>query len=143
MWMALIYYFSSQVADASDELSSGLLDVLLRIINYILPSNQLNPMNFHRFIRKSAHFSVYLILGILVLNALRRSRITGIKSAIIGIIICVLYAISDEMHQLMVPGRSGEIMDVLIDSIGVNIGIWTYMLISHIKHHKSNKYTFV
>ncbi len=37
--------------------------------------------------------------------------------------ICVLYAIFDEIHQLYVPGRSGEIIEVLIDSVGAGVGI--------------------
>ncbi|HIU52150.1 MAG TPA: VanZ family protein [Candidatus Merdicola faecigallinarum] len=38
-------------------------------------------------------------------------------------IIGVIYAITDEIHQLFVPGRSGEIRDVLIDGLGIIVGI--------------------
>lgn len=41
----------------------------------------------------------------------------------------VMYAISDEIHQLMVDGRSGNVRDVIIDSIGILIGIMVFLLI--------------
>ena len=46
-----------------------------------------------------------------------------------SIIVCALYAASDELHQLFISGRSGEIRDVVIDSIAASIGI---VLISYI-----------
>lgn len=74
-------------------------------------------------IRKTAHFSVYLLLGVLVMNALRRSGVIGLKAVALAIGICVLYAVSDEVHQLFVPGRGGQARDVLIDSAGAILGI--------------------
>ena len=47
----------------------------------------------------------------------------------IPIIICILYAISDEIHQLFVPGRSGQVSDVLLDTLGAFTGIMIYKLI--------------
>ncbi|MEF2639337.1 MAG: VanZ family protein, partial [Lachnospiraceae bacterium] len=43
----------------------------------------------------------------------------------------VLYAASDEFHQLFVPGRSGQVRDVCIDSSGVMIGILLLTLVLH------------
>lgn len=52
----------------------------------------------------------------------------------------VLYAITDEIHQLYVPGRSGKWQDVLIDSIGIFLGIFVLLMfveiIKYIKHKK-------
>ncbi len=47
------------------------------------------------------------------------------KSLIIGI----LYAISDEIHQLFVPGRSGKVTDVIIDSLGILTGIVFFLIV--------------
>ena len=44
----------------------------------------------------------------------------------------VLYAISDELHQLMIAGRSGNIKDVIIDSLGILTGIMFFLLVSEI-----------
>ena len=71
------------------------------------------------FIRKAAHFSVYTFLGILV--SLAVSQHTN-KFTLISYCIGTLYAVSDEIHQRYVPGRSGQISDVLLDSAGVALG---------------------
>ena len=48
------------------------------------------------------NFFAYLILGILVTNGLRSNGITGFKGFRLALLICVLYAISDEVHQLLI-----------------------------------------
>lgn len=45
-----------------------------------------------------------------------------------ALLICVLYAISDEVHQKFIPGRSGEVRDVIIDTAGASVGISVYLL---------------
>ncbi|MGV8147186.1 MAG: VanZ family protein [Alkaliphilus sp.] len=43
------------------------------------------------------------------------------------LLVCVLYAISDETHQIFVPGRSAQVSDILIDSVGAAVGILIYL----------------
>src|SRR5699024_9669514 len=98
---------------------------VIHILPSMLPLMSVDEELFHHFIRKSAHFTAYLLLGMLVLHALRKpSR----KGCTVAFLISLLYAISDEFHQLFVPGRSGEIRDVVIDSMGAATGIGVYML---------------
>lgn len=123
LWMLLIFYLSSQAADQSDKLSSGLVTRFFDLLEYILPALNIDIAVFDKIARKTAHFSIYLILGILVSDALKRSGNKGWRLITIALCICVLYAISDEVHQLFVPGRSGQAMDVLIDSVGAALGI--------------------
>ncbi|NUT56155.1 MAG: VanZ family protein [Thermoleophilia bacterium] len=66
-------------------------------------------------LRKIAHACEFAVLGALLLRALRDGR-----AAFAG---GVLYAISDEVHQLFVPGRHGAALDVAIDSVGVLVGL--------------------
>jgi VanZ family protein len=53
--------------------------------------------------------------------------------------ICILYAILDEVHQIFIPGRSGEIRDVFIDSSGSGTGILAYLAVSRITKRVSRK----
>ncbi|WP_243096886.1 VanZ family protein [Thermohalobacter berrensis] len=62
----------------------------------------------------------------LVINAFVRSEVKGFKGFIFSFVFCILYAISDEVHQLFVPGRDAQITDVMIDSAGAFIGIGMY-----------------
>ncbi|MDD3654990.1 MAG: VanZ family protein [Desulfotomaculaceae bacterium] len=128
IWLALIFNLSSQVAEQSNELSTGITEVIINTVEKFAPQAEFDIKSFNNVIRKKAHFFAYLVLGVLVLNALRRSGVHGYRSVIIALGICVLYAISDEVHQLFVTGRGGQVKDVIIDSAGAGVGIGAYQV---------------
>jgi len=66
-------------------------------------------------LRKLAHAAEFAVLAALLLRAVRRE----LPAFLLG----VAYAVSDEVHQHFVPGRRGAPLDVLIDSVGVGLGI--------------------
>lgn len=126
LWMGIIFYLSAQVAAQSDELSQGIAERLLSAVAKAFPGLNVDYIQSNFIVRKSAHFLTYLVLSVLTMNALRRSGIKGVRQIAIAIGICVLYAISDEVHQLFVPGRSGQLKDVLLDSRGAIVGAALY-----------------
>lgn len=128
LWMGLIFYLSHQPASESSQISGGIVTFFINIIEKIVPFWNINWSGFHFVVRKSAHLMAYFILGMLLVHALRNLKTTNWKRLLIVMLGCVLYAISDETHQLFIPGRSGEIRDVLIDSIGSAGGIGLYTL---------------
>lgn len=129
-WMGLIFRFSHQPATVSSKLSGGIVSFITDIIVKVFNISELSYDLLHTLVRKTAHFTIYAILGILVFNALCQSeqflRVRWKHFFGKAFFICFLYAISDEIHQLFISGRSGEIRDVLIDSSGVLIGISSY-----------------
>lgn len=90
----------------------------------------------HTVVRKGAHFGAYFILGILTLNGLRQVGGKGAKAAALALCLCFLYAITDEIHQLFIPGRSGQITDVLIDTAGAAAGIGIFSFVLHLFRKK-------
>lgn len=132
LWMGLIFHLSHQAAAASSELSTGVTEIVSAFIEKVVPNEDLDVSSIHHIIRKSAHFFIYFFLGMLVLHALNMSKGTGGKTIGLAILICVLYAISDEVHQLFVPGRGAQVKDVLIDSAGASVGIVGYLLLSRL-----------
>ncbi|TWH59762.1 VanZ family protein [Desulfitobacterium sp. LBE] len=128
LWMGIIFYLSAQMAAQSDELSQGIAERLLSAVAKAFPGLNVDYIQSNFLVRKSAHFLTYLVLSVLTMNALRRSGIKGVRQIAIAIGICVLYAISDEAHQLFVPGRSGQLKDVLLDSGGAIVGAALYRL---------------
>ncbi|KMJ59063.1 VanZ family protein [Bacillus sp. LL01] len=128
-WMALIFYLSAQHAEQSANLSGGITDAVKVFVDQVAPESNINIESLSYFVRKNAHFFAYLLLGLFSLNALRRSGVTLGKSAALAFTISVLYAISDEVHQLFVPGRIGQVSDVLLDSAGALVGIGLYLLV--------------
>ena len=133
LWMALIFYFSHQPATESAELSRGVTALLLQAVETLAPGVEIDAPVFHSFVRKATHFAVYLVLGVLVINALFVSGVRGYRAAGWALLICVLYAISDEFHQTFVPGRSGEVVDVLLDSLGSGTGILMYLGLARLR----------
>lgn len=99
--------------------------------------HHMNRLVLHNFLRKYAHFIIYLFLGVIVKNALSVSGITGLKSFAIALLICALYAVTDEIHQAFVPGRRPLVMDVVIDSAGSFVGITLYSIIDWIAGHRT------
>lgn len=97
LWMGLIFYLSSKPAVQSKEMSKEVTEIVVQMIQRIAPNKvtYLDIQRVHFLIRKNAHFFSYLVLGILILNAMRRSGVKGIMTAFL---ICVLYATSDEFH---------------------------------------------
>lgn len=126
IWMILIFNLSSQAAKQSNQLSKGITEIIVKTVEKVAPNVAFDLDSFNHIVRKNAHFIAYLILGILVINALRKSDIYTWQSVVWTLLICFLYAVSDEVHQLFVSGRSGQVKDVMIDSAGTIAGIVIY-----------------
>lgn len=128
LWMTLIYNFSAQPAVHSEQLSMGVTEVVVETLNQVIPHSNLSVEGFDHIVRKNAHFFIYLMLAIWVSYALQKSGVTGRKGFFLAIGICFLYAVTDEIHQIYVPGRGPQIRDVLIDSSGALVGIGLFRL---------------
>ena len=130
LWMGVIFYFSSRNAEESTSQSQGLIGKTTIIDNYKEEDKEEALENIDRVFRKITHACVFFVLSILVCLALKEYNIPINKLLLYAFIICFLYACSDEIHQIYVPGRSGEFRDVLIDNIGVVIGLVPFKLFS-------------
>jgi VanZ family protein len=74
---------------------------------------------------KSGHSIGYAILGALLLRALARGRLTGVTwgRAAVAVALATLYGISDEVHQMFVPGRMADVHDVMADFVGAAVAV--------------------
>ena len=117
-WLILIYCLSGQDGISSSGLSTKLLTIIANYLNnFISIDVALFVKEFSLLFRKLAHFSEYFILFVLTYECFKEYKIKNVL--IVAIVFCVVYACFDEFHQLFVDGRSGQIIDVLIDSSGV------------------------
>ena len=124
VWMITIFMFSAQNGDESSELSQGFLRTfILRFTPDNISEDIVNMMEY--IIRKCAHMTEYAVFGILVFYQIKLYRLFEKEwNRIDMAVICVMiYASTDEIHQLCVGGRSGRFTDVLIDTAGGFIGI--------------------
>jgi VanZ family protein len=123
VWMTCIFILSHQPAEQSNELSKGVTQVIEETLKKMAPQAQLDWDNLNHIVRKNAHFFAYFILAILLQHALRTSGLSGWRVFAWALSISVVYAISDELHQLFVPGRVAQVKDVLIDTAGALTGL--------------------
>lgn len=133
IWMCIIFSFSAQVKEESSEVSIA--------FSYRVVSSagtffhlKLNDEDLRRIsnaiegsIRKAAHMTEYAVLSILLYLWLERWQLAIFKRSILAAVLAILYAASDEFHQLFVRGRAGSLRDVIIDSAGVILGILVFM----------------
>jgi VanZ family protein len=131
IWILLIYYMSSQVARTS----SGLSSLFVEPIRPYAPG--FTEVIITTLVRKSAHIFQYFVLGILVFNVLCEYKLSSKKLVGYSILFAGLYAITDEIHQAFVPGRSAELRDVFIDTIGASLGV--LMFYGIVKFQNSRK----
>lgn len=131
-----IFYFSHQVASNSSKQSGTIVEIISSIIPYI--KNMQEPQKtilmkevITPIVRKLAHFSIYALLGVFTTNfvlTIENKKLS--KTSILSLIFCLIYAITDEYHQTFIPGRYGDLRDVLIDTSGALVGILSTIVIT-------------
>ena len=137
MWMGVIFFLSNRSASYSREDS---YNVALIIGEFFVPNfDELTEAQQKDFaikiqypLRKTAHFVEYLILGALLSGAFweQKNRLKSLALALGG---GILFAISDEIHQTLIPGRVGHFHDILIDSAGTLTGILLFLFCLYLK----------
>ncbi|MFR5886378.1 MAG: VanZ family protein [Anaerostipes hadrus] len=82
----------------------------------------------HTFVRKTAHFTEYAVLGFFTYKAVSCDVLDRKKAVLTAQLISTGYASTDEIHQMFVPGREGKVFDVMIDSCGAFCGIMVSLI---------------
>ena len=125
MW--IIFGFSNQNGEKSGSISRKITEAVTKNISSIqnLEKNEKEEVlrKIEHIIRKVAHFSLYTIIGILLMSLMSTYKIKQRKRVLISGSIGLLYAVSDEIHQSFIPGRGPQIGDVGIDFCGVMVGM--------------------
>jgi len=137
----IIFNFSSQNSEKSNETSSVIVDKVVDTIanaNKNIEKDAIKD-NVTVVVRKLAHFSIYTLLGIWLMNEANTFDISKKKKYVICVLFGCLYAISDEFHQSFVSGRSQEIRDIVIDTCGVLFGCVLVMAVGMIIKKFMNK----
>lgn len=121
-WMGVIFFFSSQVKNDSIVSTNIVVDIFYKLVRMFMNVDYNEFINVvFKPVRKIAHFSEFAILGLLIYINIIEYRKSNVL--LLSIICSVIYATSDEVHQLFVSGRSFWIFDILIDSTGAIFGI--------------------
>ena len=136
----IIFGFSSQDSNTSTgismKVSRFIIDIIYKNENDV--SKNVKAKAIEHFIRKLAHFSIYTVVGVLLICLLCTYSIKNSNRILFSQIIGIIYAVSDEIHQSFVSGRSSQFSDVILDSLGVLFGICIVILIRKIIKRNSD-----
>ena len=135
-WLLVIFLFSNQTASksqsTSDKVASDIVGVVETVTNNeIKKDKKENIIENTRFlVRKTAHFTLYFILGIIVYLLFTSYGVKKIlfysilqKVLLFSLSATFLYACSDEIHQLFLDGRTAKVLDICIDTCGSSLAI--------------------
>ncbi len=132
LWMTVIFMFSSSGSVKSNNTSGQVISSAISVKDKVT-SKETKPeakkkivKKLNYSVRKSAHVFEYFVLGVLALNVFDAFNVK--RKVLFAIILCVLYASSDEFHQLF-TGRTASVTDVLLDSAASIVGIYLLNLI--------------
>lgn len=133
---SVIFGFSSQDSKKSSSLSRRVTELITNNIKWIQEKPKQEKEQIIKVLnsklRKIAHFSIYTILGIVLMAIFSTTKAKALNRLSASLIIGIVLATSDEIHQCFVPGRGPLFTDVVIDSLGVLYGILVVMLIQKI-----------
>lgn len=128
-----IFGFSNQNSETSAGLSQKVTNFVVEFVPSIknMPEKEKEQAEYRieKVIRKIAHYSIYTLVGILLMALMSTYKIKELDRIAISMIIGVIYAATDEIHQAFVPGRGPLVTDVILDSIGVLTGICIVLLV--------------
>lgn len=139
--MTCIFIFSAQDSTESSNLSDSVTYALVsgfdKVFHTIGTEQKIieTVKCLNGFVRKMAHFTEYALLGISLILPICLYNLKRKSVILLTLIICVFYSISDEFHQLFVPGRYGCLKDVFIDSSGALLGI---LVVDFFKYNKKS-----
>ncbi len=119
IFLGFIFSLSAQDAEESKKLSDSLVSKIIEWINLYIDGETL---------RKIAHMLEFTALAFSLNNAIFATWEKK-NSALISFLLTVIVAVSDEIHQIFVPGRAFQFSDILIDGIGAIIGVIAYIII--------------
>lgn len=126
--MALIFGFSAQERDVSNNVSRGvtafIVDILPMTANHTPEQKRQDITELNNYIRKCAHFTIYAALGFCASAVFYFSKRFKRRKLIyfFAAALCCIYAVTDEIHQGFVAGRGPLVKDVVIDTCGSTVG---------------------
>lgn len=139
IWMIFIFYMSGKTGQESSGQSGKISLFITNLLEKVRqdPAQEMQNLQdiLELVIRKAAHMTEYAILFLLSYLAMVKISMSQSRfyNRSIAVLISLLYACSDEMHQLLVPGRSGRMIDVGIDMAGVLIVLICMLLSKNTK----------
>jgi VanZ family protein len=142
--MIVVFLNSAKNATQSSELSVSFTEQLFSVFipdyEAMDEASRLSLVTEMQFlIRKSAHFLSYFAMSLFCILAFNTYNLSLKSKFLFSSATCIAFSVSDEIHQLFVPGRSGEIRDVLIDTAGILLAAVIVSVIIYLRKLRKEK----
>lgn len=140
----MIFFFSSENAEQSSDISVRVTKALLQIYYKIMgggegPAVEYTVSSTEGLIRKMAHFTEYAGVGFLSYSMVAAWHGTVWKGQLFVVVQLIVSAGLDEFHQYFVPGRNAAFTDVLIDTAGGIAGMFVVLAGTFLWNRKKQK----
>ncbi len=145
LWMGVIFFLSAENSDESGGRSG---DISYQIVE-VFTKNDTDMTDAERQeiadkldppLRTMAHMFCFCVLGMLYFLTARTFPVSVKIGALSSVACALIYAISDELHQHFVPGRSMQLQDILVDLTGAVMGVAFILLVMRIgKRRKAHE----
>lgn len=144
--MIIIFVFSSKPAEVSDESSMTIAGYIYSVFEKIYGNEKTDEERMAKLetldhiVRKGAHVTEFALLAASFAWPLSLDKMEGLRLAVTSVGLAATYAAADEFHQTFVPGRSGNVKDICIDTAGAALGYGVFIFLMHFcrKKQKTN-----
>ena len=132
-WMGVVFGFSNQGGTKSSNTSRKVtVAVVQAISDKTIEENESVIEKAEKVVRKLAHYTIYTVGGFLIMNYAYTTNLKSKEKVLYSIAFGAGYAVTDELHQFFMPGRSARAFDVGIDTLGICTGIAVYIMVMKI-----------
>jgi VanZ family protein len=131
--MVAIFMFSSENGEKSNKTSGGVTAFVVKTVvkdfeKMTLQKKESVMQKFTEIVRTLAHFGIFSVLGFFSANFINTFKCSHLKRNVFAVVFGFAYALSDEIHQIFVPGRAFQISDIVVDTVGAVLGVIVFWL---------------
>lgn len=138
----MIFNFSAAPGYKSKTLSHKVTEKVVDVPENVNETDMLKIgftfKQLHAIVRKIGHILEFALLGAFTFMLSKSYNLSLKACIVISLSYCLLFAISDEIHQLFVDGRAGRVKDVIIDFLGSSLGV----ALTHLVKKRKNQINF-
>lgn len=139
IWLSIIFYNGTRQGEISQKSSKEVIKVASMVMmvpeaTIDNPSIQFSDLNY--YVRKNAHFFQYFIFSMLLCAAIRDFKLYKVSEIFLVLFLMLFFPVLDEFIQKFVPGRTSNVLDIIIDFSGGTLA----MIISNISYKFSSKF---